>query len=76
MTDEQRKRFEAWAKTENLVNLRSQITHCKYDYVSNTTETAWRAWLEAARQNSAYSDPSPFREPFTNSSSGMGIPKR
>ena len=56
--EEQRTRFEAWAKRQHLPNSRSQITNCGYDYLGVKTEAAWLAWLESARQTSADNSPS------------------
>ena len=72
---EQRKRFEAWAEPRLLL-MRQPNGDYGLDYAYTATETAWRAWQESARQNSASSEPSPFSEPFTNPASGMGIKKQ
>lgn len=71
---EQRKRFEAWAKLDFKL-MRQPDRAYGMDYAYETTQAAWRAWQESARQNSASSEPSPFSEPFTNPASGMGIKK-
>jgi len=53
--DEQRKRFEAWSLRETelhtLVSTDNGRTYSRYPV--DAVKTAWLAWLESARQNSA-----------------------
>ena len=75
--DEQRKRFEEWFRKYLLTAPMFRNDLVGFALVDNHKDIAKKAWLESARQNSSADDsPSPFREPFTNPASGMGIPKQ
>mgnify|MGYP003660818278 CR=1 FL=1 len=48
--DEQRPLFEASVVADSLCTERVRLRGGPVDYIYNTTETAWRAWIESARQ--------------------------
>lgn len=57
MADPDRARFEAWARTLEGNDRLSLARHIGPGYVYSTTQAAWLAWQEAARQQLAACHP-------------------